>query len=273
MGRAVANGALSGVKFDDPTALLLLPDAARKRVERVRAGGEAKGLKERAATGYLRRQAKTMAVRTVAVDGAILATESPQLVILGAGLDGRAWRMKELAGVTVFEVDHPDTQRDKRARVSRLGQTAGEVRYVPVDFQENSLDGALEGAGHDPARATTWVWEGVVMYLDPSDVEKTLAVIARKSAPASRLIVVYHSATLLLAIVGTVLRAIGEPLRSTYSSDAMRTLLAKYGFEVKWDKDLSTLGAEFSAELGAATKVIRHQRIAVADATRREPPC
>jgi methyltransferase (TIGR00027 family) len=271
MGRAVANGALPGVKFDDPTALLLLPDAARKRVERVRAGGEAKGFKERAATGYLRRQAKTMAVRTVAVDEAILALRSPQVVILGAGLDGRAWRMSELSGVTVFEVDHPDTQRDKRARASALRQTADEVRFVPVDFQKDALGDALAAAGHDSARATTWVWEGVVMYLAPSDVEATLAAIARRSAPESRLIVVYHSSSLILTIVGPVLRAIGEPLRSTYTSDAMQALLARYGFEVAWDKDLATLGAELSAELGAATKVIRHQRIAVADSSRRGP--
>jgi methyltransferase (TIGR00027 family) len=268
MGRAVANGALSGVRFDDPTAMLLLPDAARSRVERVRAGGESKGFKERAATGYLRRQAMTMAVRTLAIDGAILKVRSPQLVILGAGLDGRAWRMPELSGVTVFEVDHPDTQRDKRARASSLRQTAGEVRFVPVDFQQNTLDGALAGAGHDPARATTWVWEGVVMYLAPPEVEATLAVIARRSAPQSRLIVVYHSSSLLLTIVGPILRVIGEPLRSKYTSDAMRTLLAEYGFEVAWDKDLAELGAELSTELGAATKIIRHQRIAVADSKR-----
>jgi methyltransferase (TIGR00027 family) len=265
MGRAVANGTLSGVQFHDPTALLLLPDAARRRVERVRAGAEGKGLKERAAAGYLRRQAMTMAVRTVAIDRAIVEVQSPQLVILGAGLDGRAWRMPELSGVTVFEVDHPDTQRDKRARAGGLQQTAGEVRFVPVDFKRDTLDGALAAAGHDPARATTWVWEGVVMYLAPPEVEATLAVIARRSAPRSRLVVVYHSASLILAIVGPVLRVIGEPLRSTYTSDAMRVLLARHGFGVAWDKDLAELGAELSAELGRATKVIRHQRITVAD--------
>jgi hypothetical protein len=48
----------------------------------------------------------------------------------------------------------------------------------------------------------------------------------------------------------------------------MRTLLAEYGFEVAWDKDLAELGAELSTELGAATKIIRHQRIAVADSKR-----
>ncbi len=39
-----------------------------------------------------------------------LARGIRQVVILGAGLDGRAYRIPELAQATVFEVDHPDTQ-------------------------------------------------------------------------------------------------------------------------------------------------------------------
>jgi O-methyltransferase involved in polyketide biosynthesis len=38
-----------------------------------------------------------MVARTVAIDGAIRTAVSSQVVILGAGLDGRAWRMPELA--------------------------------------------------------------------------------------------------------------------------------------------------------------------------------
>ncbi len=33
------------------------------------------------------------------------ARPTPQLVVLGAGLDGRAWRTAELADVEVFEMD------------------------------------------------------------------------------------------------------------------------------------------------------------------------
>jgi methyltransferase (TIGR00027 family) len=217
------------------------------------------------AFGYLRRQAKSMLARTVAIDDAIREAPSQQLVILGAGLDGRAWRMPELAQVTVFEVDHPDTQRDKRARVSLLEQVAQEVRFVPVDFERERLGDALAAAGHDADRPTTWVWEGVVMYLDPSDVEATLAAVERRSAPKSRLIVVYHSPALLLRVVGPILRVIGEPLRSTYTKDAMSALLRKYGFRVASDRDNAQIGAALSPEIGKATKVITHQRIAIAD--------
>ncbi len=74
-----------------------------------------------------------MVPRTVAIDEALREAvggadgeavgdrgvrRAEQLVVLGAGLDGRPWRMPELAAVAVFEVDHPASQRDK---LDRLG--------------------------------------------------------------------------------------------------------------------------------------------------------
>jgi methyltransferase (TIGR00027 family) len=34
-----------------------------------------------------------------------------QVAILGAGFDSRAWRLSALAGIPVFEVDHPIASR------------------------------------------------------------------------------------------------------------------------------------------------------------------
>jgi methyltransferase (TIGR00027 family) len=265
MGRAAAHGATPVARFADPTALALLPDDARARVERFRAGTAPKGVRARLAWAYLRHQSKMMVVRTIAIDDAVRAAASPQLVILGAGLDGRAWRMPELRDAVVFEVDHPDSQRDKRGRVAALTQAARDVRFVPVDFARDDLDHALASAGHDPARATTWLWEGVVMYLTPADVDATLAAIERRSASGSRLIVAYHSPALILRLVGPILHRIGEPLLSAFTADAMRALLAKHGFGVVEDEDLPTIGATLSADLARATRVVKHQRIATAD--------
>src|SRR4051794_10736238 len=107
MARAVANGRTPG--FADPTAYALLPDDARARVEQVRSGTPPAGLRARLEYEFLARHAQVMAARTMAIDDATRAADAPQVVILGAGLDGRAWRMAELAGAVVFEVDHPDS--------------------------------------------------------------------------------------------------------------------------------------------------------------------
>jgi methyltransferase (TIGR00027 family) len=264
VGRAIAHGTTSVAGFSDPTAMTLLPEAARADVERFRAGPP-RGLRARFGYEFMDRRSKVMVVRTVAIDAAIREHPAPQLVILGAGLDGRAWRMPELRDTVAFEVDHPDTQREKRARAAPLAPVARAIHFVPVDFTRDDLAAALAGAGHDAARPTTWIWEGVVMYLTAAEIDATLAVIKQRSTAGSRLIIAYHSPALLLALVGLVVRGVGEPLRSVHTPEKMRALLAANGFEVRSDQDVRSIGAALGPDVAAATRVIKHLRIVVAD--------
>jgi methyltransferase (TIGR00027 family) len=260
--RAVADGSPSFAGFSDPTAFVLLPDAAQQRVNRLRTPG-ARGLRERFSDAAMLGRARMMVARTVAIDTAVKEHASMQVVVLGAGLDGRAWRMPELCNAIVFEVDHPDSQRAKRARAARLTQTAQEVRFVPVDFTRDALGDALQQAGHDSTRPTTWIWEGVVMYLTRAEIEATLTVVARRSALGSRLIVAYFTSALMLMLVGPVLRRLGEPLRSVFSVEDLRALLKQHHFTVIRDQGMQDIASALSAELGAIHP--RHLRVAVAD--------
>ena len=103
MGRAVAHGRTRVHAFSDPTALSLLPPNDWARVERLRAGTQPSSVRERIERPLLALRAKL----TVAIDDAVRDAAAPQLVILGAGLDGRAWRMPELRDVTVYEWTTP----------------------------------------------------------------------------------------------------------------------------------------------------------------------
>jgi methyltransferase (TIGR00027 family) len=266
--RALAHGRTSVAKFSDPTALALLPEEARAQVEHARAGVAASGMRERMAREFLAKRSSMMVARTVAVDEAVRSANTPQLVILGAGLDGRAWRMPELREVAVFEVDHPDSQREKQRRAAVLQPLARKLCFVPVDFTRDRLDDALEAAGHEPAHATTWIWEGVVMYLDQSEIEAALAVIRRRSAPGSRLIIVYVSPTALRWLAALLLWRMGEPLRSVFTASQLRHLLARYGFAVTEDDSVHEIGAALAADVGRATRALRHLRVAVAERER-----
>jgi methyltransferase (TIGR00027 family) len=267
MARAAADGNSEVARYSDPTAIHLLPPDARAFVVRFRSGAKPSGMREGFKLGALRQRARMMVARTVVVDDAVREADSPQLVILGAGLDGRAWRMPELSNTVVFEVDHPDSQREKRKRIARLAQAAREVRFVPVDFERDKLDDALAAAGHDPTRQTTWIWEGVVMYLALPDIEATLAVIAHRSTVGSRLIIVYHAPALMLKIVGWMVRRVGEPLRSAFKPLEMRALLSKHGFSVLLDEDIRTTAAKLSPTLLRSTRLLRHMRTVVAKRT------
>ena len=266
MGRAVAHGRTRVHAFSDPTALSLLPPDDRARVERLRAGTQPSSVRERIERPLLALHAKLTVARTVAIDDAVRDAAAPQLVILGAGLDGRAWRMPELRDVTVYEVDHPDSQRVKRQRASALSPVAHAIHFVPVDFERDRLDAALAAAGHDPARPTTWIWEGVVMYLTRHDIEATLDVIARCSCARSRLVVLYLGPSRLIRmLVGLSGRIVGEPLVSWFAAGELCALLERFGFAVTRDEALPAIAQRLSDDIRGVRWAVEQQRIAIAD--------
>ncbi len=137
-----------------------------------------------------------MAVRTRLFDDYVLngvAAGALQYVILGAGLDSRAYRYQDrLQGIPVFEVDHPLSQKVKKERVERyLGRKPDYVRYVPVDFTQESLLDCLTTAGYDADLPTVFTMEGVTMYLPEAAVRDTLTLISGNSGPGSSIMMDY----------------------------------------------------------------------------------
>ena len=73
-----------------------------------------------------------------------LADGVRSVVILGAGLDSRAYRIPGAAAARVFEVDHPSVLDVKKARLRRhLRGLPPHVRFVPLDFETVDLATAL----------------------------------------------------------------------------------------------------------------------------------
>ncbi|MGZ3500958.1 MAG: class I SAM-dependent methyltransferase [Gemmatimonadaceae bacterium] len=245
--RAVADVGASHVRdFRDPTARVFLSEKGLKQLARteetIRAG------RETATLAFARVSADLMALRTSTIDAAMRAAVSrgtKQIVILGAGLDGRAWRMNELAGLRVFEVDHPATQAFKRQHLAELPQSIARVTFVPIDFEHESLDAALARAGHDDVQPTCWIWEGVVMYLSPEVVHSTLAAIAGRSAKGSTLIVNYHT-TMRRGLVRLIFRMLGEPVKSKWSPEEMAEALRAAGFGVIEDSGIEDWAMRFA---------------------------
>ena len=76
-----------------------------------------------------------------------------QVVILGAGLDFRCYRLRdELAGAALFEVDHPVTAAVKAERLEAIyGDMPEHVEYVHVDFNTQAVGERLADGGFDPS--------------------------------------------------------------------------------------------------------------------------
>ena len=101
-----------------------------------------------------------------------------QVVLLGAGYDSTSMRL-DLGGATLFEVDAPPTQAAKREVIARSGLTVGgDVRYVPCDFERDSLPDRLREHGFDPGVPSLIAWWGVSFFLTEEGVRQTVADVA-----------------------------------------------------------------------------------------------
>ncbi|WP_406135316.1 SAM-dependent methyltransferase [Streptomyces sp. NBC_01089] len=110
-----------------------------------------------------------------------------QVVLLGAGMDSRAFRMDWPAGTRLFEVDTAEPL-DFKAAVLRQEQAVPRCERitVPVDLRDD-WPGALAAAGHVPARPTVWIAEGLLIYLPEDAVQLLLERVGALSAAGSRM--------------------------------------------------------------------------------------
>jgi methyltransferase (TIGR00027 family) len=144
-----------------------------------------------------------------------------QVVLLGAGLDTRAARLKR-EGVRFFEVDHPPTQADKRARLEALGDYPVEAAsYVACDFESADFLDALLRAGFDANVPALVLCEGVTAFLTEAVVRDTLIRLSNGLDPRSVVVFDYLADEALVsgedretaANVRAVADEAGEPLR------------------------------------------------------------
>lgn len=194
-----------------------------------------------------------IALRVRYVDDACEAAISAginQLVLLGAGFDTTSLR-RAAAPVTIFEVDAPTTQAEKRPVVERLSPPRhdGRICWVACDFEHDTLHERLLSAGYDPARATLVVWLGVTPYLTRGAIDATLADLAGLCAPGSRLVLDYIRAGVVSAStpwkgaarIARMVARRGEPYRSDFTKADLNAALAAHGFEVREHLTVSEL--------------------------------
>ena len=178
--------------------------------------------------------------RTRFIDDAVgpaLEEQIKQFVVLGAGFDSRAYRLRGLRKITVFEVDHPDTLRRKRSALGRaLAVVPEHVRLVPTDFNQGDLEQAMAAAGYRESSSTFFLWEGVTNYLTEAAVDATLRWCAR-AAPGSQLLFTY------------VERAVLENPQSFFGTKKLFATLEAAGEKWTWGIEPSVL-PEFLAQRG-----------------------
>jgi methyltransferase (TIGR00027 family) len=124
--------------------------------------------------------------RTRYIDDQLLAALSEgftQIVILGSGLDSRAYRIPGIQSARVFEIDRPPVHVWKIERIQRLlGSCPDHVTRVACDLLIDNLADIMEAAGLQHGLRTFFIWEGVSQYLTAGAVD----AVVRFAADAER---------------------------------------------------------------------------------------
>ena len=185
------------------------------------------------------------AARTRLIDDWIrqaLAGGIRQVVILGAGFDCRALRMKELASVPVFEIDRAPMIAFKDS-VLRNDAQPGSLTRVPIDFLKGRLKERLGSASFSTNAKTLFLWEGVTNYLDAASVSAVFDFFAGSAPPGSKVIFTYVHSDAINGLFPTAglerllnrLRDYGEPWTFGFHPDELPGYLTKKGIRLLAD--------------------------------------
>jgi len=229
--RAVESGR-DDCLFRDPFSAHFAGRAAVARLLSAQRGGSRGNLDNR------------IAVRTRFFDDALAAAlrlaPGAQVVLLGAGLDARAWRLSPPEGTPLssllLEVDRADVLAAKAAGLASFPGGPPPLTLCKtyascsVDLTEPGWPAKLAACGHDAAQPTVWILEGLLYYLPQHAVETLLSAAAAASAPGSSLIA---SCVNTPAMLRAQSNTRSEAMRSFCSAiDEPREYFRAHGWEV-----------------------------------------
>lgn len=112
-----------------------------------------------------------IAVRTYFMDQKIteaLTKGIRQIVMLAAGMDTRAIRLSFPKGTQLYELDRKEVLDYKEMKLSKAPPQC-KRHALAVDLREE-WQGKLQGAGWKRSEPTLWMVEGLLMYLEESQV-------------------------------------------------------------------------------------------------------
>ncbi|NEA47725.1 SAM-dependent methyltransferase [Streptomyces sp. SID10815] len=136
------------------------------------------------------RFARYFGLRTRVLDDFLLRSVragARQVVLFGAGLDSRAYRLDWPEGCVLFELDREGVLGFKHEVLGGLSALPRARRVpVPVDLG-GDWAGALADAGFDATAPTAWLAEGLLFYLPPAAETALIEAVDRLSTGGSAL--------------------------------------------------------------------------------------
>ncbi|KJH64711.1 class I SAM-dependent methyltransferase [Acinetobacter calcoaceticus] len=167
-----------------------------------------------------------------------------QYVLVGAGLDSFALRESHhYPTLKIFEVDHPDTQAAKQAKLKKLGEIPATVEFVAINFEKESISEALARSLYERSAPAFFSWLGTTHYLNPQTTLQTLKSIAEFAANASEVVLDYSTDFQELTGIERIgsmgvaqfTHLLKEPLLGQFKPTDLHHAVEQMGFEVVED--------------------------------------
>ncbi|MFD3513815.1 class I SAM-dependent methyltransferase [Streptomyces sp. NPDC058657] len=137
------------------------------------------------------RFARYFGLRTRVLDDFLLRSvhtgDTRQVVLLGAGLDSRAFRLDWPAGCVVFEVDRAGVLAFKHQVLDGLSAVPKATRVPVTTDLRDDWAVALTDAGFDPAAPSVWLAEGLLFYLPPAAETSLIGTVDRLTGESGAL--------------------------------------------------------------------------------------
>jgi len=166
--------------------------------------------------------------------------EIRQLVILGCGMDCRAFRFPFTSECHVFEIDTEQVNSYKNQVLEVVRNSSDLKPHLPSENRHViSMDFSNEGApwkkplleaGFKKEQPTLWIMEGLLMYLTENDVVQLFEAVDELSAPKSKVVAQHRPPPPKEMPLSTALNAMGVNFKSSYSYEDFKILLEKFKF-------------------------------------------
>ena len=190
-----------------------------------------------------------------------------QYVILAAGYDSRANRLKLPLDLNTFELDQSEVQTRKLAILEKITPRSKKITYIGIDFSKDSITNKLSNAGFDSKKNTIFTLEGLSQYITKDSFSSTLKEISQLTKKTKTTIFFsytdivinqspqhlfgkgYPNPKKIINRIKKIVNALGEPWISFYSKNEIEKLLIKNGFKVKEIKKLANLNDKYFASI------------------------
>ena len=198
--------------------------------------------------------------------------ERCQYVICGAGMDTFAFRNIN-DNITIFELDHPDTGRYKRERISDLEWNIPKgLTFVPIDFSKDDMTKKLSEASFDPQLPSFFAILGITYYLTLPVFEQTISKIRESCSGSCRIVFDYPDETTLsgarserITTLSKITEKLGERIVHGYSYEEISTVLSRHGFSIAEHETPEKIQRNYFSHFNGAIKAFENVNFMLAE--------